>query len=113
MLLNARTFPQRLPRAFNEMTRLEFQVKTASTITIAREQGEAANVGVAPGDGVQLTQANTSPPWGEWWQGELWYASNTDNSPFVVLIIGRADSGGLAGVLKQLCGLLEKIMGRL
>jgi len=89
MLLNARTFPQRLPRAFQCMTRLEFQVKGANTITIAREQGEAQ--ALAQGDGVQLTQANTSPPWGEWWKGELWYASNVDNSPFVVLIIGTAD----------------------
>jgi len=89
MLLNARTFPQRMPRAFNRMTRLEFQVKSASVITIAREQGEAS--ALAQGDGVQLTQANTSPPWGEWWKGELWYVSNVDNSPFVVLIIGTAD----------------------
>jgi len=76
-----------MPRSFDVMTRLEFQVKSASTITIAREQGEAQN----PNDGVQLTQANTSPPWGEWWKGELWYVSNVDNSPFVVLIIGTAD----------------------
>lgn len=76
-----------MPRAFDKMTRLEFQVKSASTITIAREQGEAQN----PNDGVQLTQANTSPPWGEWWKGELWYVANVDNSPFVVLIIGTAD----------------------
>jgi hypothetical protein len=69
------------------MTRLEFQVKSANTITLAREQGEATN----PNDGVQITQANTSPPWGEWWKGELWYSSNNDNSPFVMLIIGEAD----------------------
>ena len=88
MIFNARTTPQRLPRAFDRMTRLEFQVKSAATVTIAREQGEAA--ALAQGDGVQLTQANTSPPWGEWWKGELWYASNVDNTPFVVLIIGEA-----------------------
>lgn len=72
------------------MTRLEFQVKSPATITIAREQGEA-QAAVSSGDGVQLTQANTSPPWGEWWKGELWYVSNVDNSQFVILNIGTAD----------------------
>ena len=91
MLLNARIFPQRFPRAFGCMTRLEFQVKRASTITLAKEQGEAAAALATPGDGVQITQANTSPPWGEWWKGDLWYVSNTDNSPFVILVIGEAD----------------------
>jgi hypothetical protein len=86
MILNAMINPQRLPRAFREWTRLEFQVRVPSTVTLAKEQGEAQN----PNDGVQITQTNTSPPWAEWWIGDLWYASNVDNTQFVVLNIGEA-----------------------
>lgn len=85
MILNARITPQRAPRAFKNWTRLSFQVRGGATIVIAREQGEAGN----PNDGMQLTQANTNPPYDCWWKGELWYSSTVDNSPLNFLIIGE------------------------
>jgi hypothetical protein len=72
------------------MTRLSFQIRGAATITLSRDQGEAANAN----DGVQLTQTSTAPPYDTWWKGELWYVASVDNSPFTMLIIGEADELG-------------------
>jgi hypothetical protein len=91
MILNAGITPQRASRVFKRWTRLSFQVRGLQTITIATEQGESSNAN----DGIQLTQANTNPPYDCWWKGELWYASTIANSPLNMLIIGEDDFCGL------------------
>ena len=91
MILNGLTTAQRMPRAFQCWTRLSFQVIGGATISISRDQGESQTTG----DGVQLTQANTSPPYDTWWKGELWYKASVDNTPFVVLIVGEAGEADL------------------
>jgi len=90
VILNGKLTPQRFQRVFKKNTLIQIQVRNASTITIARDQGEAS--AVAQGDGIQLTQNNTSnnsPPFVTWWKGELWYVANVDNSAFSLLIISE------------------------
>jgi len=86
MILNAKITPQRMARTFKRWTRLSFQVRGAATLFLSKEQGESQN----QTDGIQLTQANTNPPYDVWWLGELWYSASTDNSPLNVLIVGEA-----------------------
>jgi hypothetical protein len=90
MIMNGQTSPQRAQRFFKKWTRLSIQVKGGATITISANQGEAS--AVAQGDGLQLTQASTAPPYDFWWKGELWYVASVNNTPFVLLMIGDADS---------------------
>jgi hypothetical protein len=92
VILVAQTTPQRAQRFFKCWTRLSFQVIGGATVTLSREQGEAQTTA----DGVQLTQANTSPPYDTWWRGELWYRSSVDNTSFVMLIIGESADADLS-----------------
>lgn len=84
MILTGKLQPQRFQRVFNCPTRISIQVVGAATITIARDQGEAAGAG----DGIQLTQGNTaspSQPYETYWKGELWYRSSVDGAQFVLI----------------------------
>jgi hypothetical protein len=86
VILVGQQTPVRFQRVFNCPTRISIQVLGPATITLSREQGEASN----PGDGIQLTQGNTSnpsQPYETWWKGELWFKSSAANAPFVLLIL--------------------------
>lgn len=86
MILTGRTFPQRITGQFDCMTRIVIQVRGGGgTIFIAKEMGEISN----PNDGVQLTLTTTNPPWTTKWRGDMWYQSDTDGQPFVLLIVGK------------------------
>jgi hypothetical protein len=85
MIIIAQQAYQKFQRVFTQSTRILIQVKTgAGTVTIAKDQGEIAN---APADGLSFTAASTTDPWADWWQGELWYVSDTPNQPFVLEIL--------------------------
>lgn len=74
------TLPQRFPKDYD--THILIQVRGAFTVTIGFEMGEVQN----PNDGVQFTQANTSPPFKMRVRGDLWHVSSVANSQWVLLI---------------------------
>lgn len=76
--------PYKFIRAFKKPTRVSIQVRAGFTLTIGHEQGEVQNP--TGNDGLQLTQANTSPPFSEWIQGELWYSASIANAVFSMII---------------------------
>lgn len=78
--------PYRLPRTFDKPTRISIQLRAAFTLTIGHEQGEVANLTGTAQDGLALTQLNTSPPWAEWVEGEIWYSASVDGAVFSVII---------------------------
>jgi hypothetical protein len=69
------------------------QIRNASTLNIAHEQGEAATAGAGGADGLQFTQTSTSPPFQFWWKGELWHTANAANTQWTLEIVGEADTG--------------------
>jgi len=75
--------PQRFPK--NCWVYLQIQVNGAFTLRIGREMGEVQN----PNDGLVFTQASTQPPVRLRWSGDLWSASNVNNSQFVLIEEGR------------------------
>jgi hypothetical protein len=79
------TNPQRFQSVFDCDTRIMIQVRGPQTITLSRDQGEAAGAL----DGVQFTQATTNPPFTFIWQGQLWYKSDTPNTSFNIVILGE------------------------
>ena len=85
MVVNGRTFPQRLARFFKKPTQITIQVRTAAVnIQIGHDATEASNAN----DGLQLTQANSStnfPGCRMIWQGELWYQASADNTLFSII----------------------------
>lgn len=102
MVITSDPTPRRIQRFFPRMTRLSLQIRGAFTLTIAHEQGEVQNAANGGADGIQLTQASTTPPYDFWWKGELWHVSNTAASQFTLLIIGEANEIDSASSQKKL-----------
>lgn len=94
--------PLRVQRFFPRMTRLSLQIRAPFTLTIAHEQGEVQNAANGGPDGIQLTQASTSPPYDFWWKGELWHIASAVQSVWTLLIIGEADDKDSANSQKKL-----------
>lgn len=93
IIVSSVSTPRRVQRVFTRMTRLSLQIRSAFTLTIGHDQGEVA--AAAQGDGIQLTQGNTSSPsqpYDFWWKGELWHIASVDNSSWSLLIIGEANN---------------------
>lgn len=87
MILNALVNPTKFARAFQQWTRVSFQVRTGNTFFLSSNMGEAQN----QNDGLQLNQANTNPPYDTWIKGDLWYSADADNSSLRMVIWGVAD----------------------
>jgi hypothetical protein len=87
--------PIRFQRFFKKWTLLMIQNRTAATINIAHEQGEAASAGGGGADGLQYTSANTGtlvPPPQIWWKGELWHTASVAGTQWTLIIVGEADN---------------------
>lgn len=91
MVITSGITPLRIQRFFKRMTRLSVQVRAGFTLTLAHDQGEAQSAQNGNPDGIQLTQANTSPPYDFWWKGELWHIASADGSQWALIIIGEAN----------------------
>jgi hypothetical protein len=68
------------------------QIRSAFTLTIAHDQGEAQAAQNGQPDGCQLTQATTSPPFVFPWKGELWHIASVAASQWTLIIIGEEEA---------------------
>jgi hypothetical protein len=91
LIITSGITPIRVQRAFNKWTRLSLQVRSAFTLNISHEQGEAQSAQNGNPDGLQLTQASTTPPYDFWWKGELWHFASADQSLWSLIIVGEIE----------------------
>lgn len=103
MIITSTSNPIRLQRFFSKWTRLSIQIRSAFTLTIAHDQGEAQAAQNGQPDGLQLTQASTTPPYDFWWKGELWHIASANGSQWSLIIVGDiADSAEQASSQNKL-----------
>ena len=92
MIITSGLTPLRIQRFFPNKTLLMVQIRSAFTLTLAHDQGEAQAAQNGQPDGCQLTQANTSPPFVFPWKGELWHIASVTNSQWSLIIIGEEEA---------------------
>lgn len=92
MIITSDNTPRRIQRFFPRETLILIQIRSAFTLTIAHDQGEAQAAQNGQPDGFQLTQASTTQPFVFSWKGELWHIASAAGSQWSLMILGERDA---------------------